>query len=96
MTCLWCGNIAASLAISLTVATAAAQKRVRLPSSGLAFSPDSSLVAFVRPTPDVRIRAGAAGPDDGKTEATEIWIARRDGSSARRLLRGRACGFRSS
>jgi hypothetical protein len=32
------------------------------------------------------------GAVDDSVEATEIWIARRDGSSARRLLRGRANG----
>src|SRR3954452_24827959 len=44
-------------------------------------SPDGSLVAFVRRTPDVLVPTALEAD-----EATELWIVRVDGTGARRLV----------
>ncbi len=73
------------LLLSLALAEAApAQGRVTLPESGVAHSPDGAFVAFVRPAPEHRVVAGSDSVD-----ATELWLARADGSHAQRLVRGR-------
>jgi Tol biopolymer transport system component len=69
----------------LLAADARAQKSVPLPDSGRVYSLDSSLVAFVRSTPHKLILTGT-----DSTEATELWVAHRDGSAARRLVGGQA------
>lgn len=62
-----------------------AQTPAALPDSGLAYSPDSSLVVFVKPTPGRLVPTGQEN-----TQATELWIARRNGDAPRRLLAGHA------
>lgn len=61
----------------------------RITSSGLdsepALSPDERWIAWVRATP----RDSVEGPA-GRVQAGELWIARTDGSGARRLARGGA------
>lgn len=52
--------------------------------SGLVFSPDSTMVAFVRTRSDRFIKS-----DVYTAPAQELWIARRDGADPRRLLEGR-------
>ncbi len=60
----------------------------RLSDSGLVHealsSPDGALIAYVKGTPSRTVSTGA-----GDAEATELWLVRRDGSGARRILEGR-------
>ena len=65
-------------------APAAAQGTVVRVDSTAARSPDGTLVAFVRDTPGDSIDTGS-----GAAPRTELWVARPDGSGARRLVRGR-------
>jgi hypothetical protein len=75
-----------SIGLSLLAFTSvSAQTPAALPDSGLAFSPDSSYVAFVRPTPGRLVPTGQEN-----VQATELWIARRNGDAPRRLLVGHA------
>jgi len=57
--------------------------RVPSPGSAVGWSDDGDLIAFIRPTPG-RMVLTALGPE----EATELWIAKADGSQARRLVVG--------
>lgn len=52
--------------------------------SGLVISPDSSMVAFIRTRRDRFVSV-----DGGRMPAQELWVARRDGSGARRLVEAR-------
>ena len=62
---------------------ASAQARISLPDSGLVYSMDSSVVAFVKSTPGRLVPTGQES-----VEATELWIAKRDGSKPHRLVTG--------
>ena len=56
-------------------------------------SPDGALEAFVCGTPDRLLESEAGWVVDGEPvgqEATELWVARPDGTNARRLIRGDA------
>ena len=56
-------------------------------------SPDGALEAFVCGTPDRLLEGEAGWVVDGEPvgqEATELWVARPDGTNARRLIRGDA------
>ena len=78
-------NLGLSL-LSLAAVTVAAQGPTTATVEGSrVYSHDSALVAFVVHTPTDSIGTG-----QGPAEATELWISRRDGSHARRLVRGRA------
>lgn len=61
------------------------QRHIVLPSTELGYSPDGSLVVFPRSTSELP----AFSPDDD-TDPRELWIARRDGSAARRLLKAKS------
>lgn len=75
----------AILLLTAATVTASAQTRAMLPDSGLSYSPDSAMVAFVRPTPARLIPTAL-----GSVEATELWVAHRDGSFARRVVVGKS------
>lgn len=61
---------------------ATAQGRVELPTTEIAWSPDRRMVAFVREPIGAYV-----GDTVDHYSATELWVARRDGSRARVVLR---------
>jgi hypothetical protein len=67
------------------VRTDSARTRVALPDSGLAYSRDSSLVAFVRRIPRQLVPTAL-----DSMEKTELWVAHRDGTSARQVVAGKS------
>lgn len=67
----------------VAVAPDAAPFTEKMRDSGLVVSPDSSLVAFIRTRRDRFVNV------DGRMPAQELWVARRDGSGARRLVEAR-------
>lgn len=76
-------------AAAAALAAPAPPTSVAVNDSGLVYAPDSTLVAFVRTSVDRTITI-----DGADEKVIELWVARPDGSSGRRILESKAADDR--